>query len=95
VDGLNYAILPKRDSIMHPGLYLLGVYLTGAAIGAATTAFLAGRSDNTDKREEREDDIVSARLGVSFLWPLVLVAAIAYSPFYGIYKLGQWYGKRM
>jgi len=79
---------------MEPGVYILGVYATGVAIGGAITAFLSGTEDNTDLPETHED-IISMRIGMSFFWPLILAGFTIYAPFYGIYKFGQWYGRRL
>jgi hypothetical protein len=75
-------------------VYLLGVWATGATIGAAITAFLSGTEDNTDL-PERHEDTISMRIGMSIAWPLILAVFTIYAPFYVIYKLGQLYGRRL
>jgi hypothetical protein len=80
---------------MDPGIYVIGVYVTVAAIGGLFTAFMDGAEDNTDINDLNKEELTRIRIGVSILWPLALAVFIASAPFYGVYKFGQWYGRRL
>lgn len=77
---------------MEPAAYFLIVYAIGMFIGGILTAFITGTKDSTDVPADGAD--ISVGIGMSCFWPLVLALFIIYVPFYGVYKLGQLYGRR-
>jgi len=77
-------------------LHLLVTWGIGVVLGLAVSAVVAGVMDNTDNRlPEVKGDDISLCIGASIFWPVIVAGLLAFAPFYALYKLGQWYGRRM
>lgn len=78
--------------VIGPAAVWVGVTVTGLAV----TTYLAGRSDNKEKRGcEDEEDLIVARCFIAVFWPVVIVIAVIAAPFWFLYKLGQRKGQSL
>lgn len=68
------------------------IWLVVGLLAIATAVFLVGfdQTKDTDKKEE----FVFHAIMFALIWPMGLAGAIALSPFYGIYRLGKFLGKK-